>query len=137
MKESLDHCKYDAVGNRYAGDHMLVELWCAKHLDESDYLCEAVEAAARAAGATILHSHYHAFGEGGGVSGVTILAESHITIHTWPEIEFMAADIFMCGDCDPRDCLPVLEKYLQPTEITTQCILRGWRSGTASPQRVA
>jgi S-adenosylmethionine decarboxylase len=45
----------------------------------------------------VLFSHFHAFGEGQGVTGVVLLAESHITIHTWPECGFAAADIFMCG----------------------------------------
>ena len=59
--------------------------------------------------ATILHSHFHHFGPDGGVSGVVVLAESHISIHTWPERDFAAVDIFMCGACDPYRSLPVLK----------------------------
>ena len=45
----------------------------------------------------------------GGVSGVLVLAESHISIHTWPERDFAAVDIFMCGACNPYRSLPVLK----------------------------
>jgi hypothetical protein len=54
-----------------------------------------------AAGARILHGHFHTFGRRQGVTGVLLLAESHISIHTWPEAGFAAVDIFMCGECAP------------------------------------
>ena len=94
--EQLDHFKFGDDGERYAGDHLLIEFWGAKRLHEPEYICQALEDGARHAGATILHSHYHHFGEGSGVSGVTVLAESHISIHTWPEVGYAAIDVFMC-----------------------------------------
>ncbi len=130
---SLDHFKTDANGERYAGDHLLIEFWGAKHLGEPEYICQALEDGARSAGATILHSHYHLFGDGGGVSGVTVLAESHITIHTWPEVGYAAIDVFMCGECDPRDCLELLEERFSPTEVKAQ----NHRRGSWAPQRRA
>lgn len=130
---SLDHFKTDANGERYAGDHLLIEFWGATHLGEPEYICQALEDGARSAGATILHSHYHLFGDGGGVSGVTVLAESHITIHTWPEVGYAAIDVFMCGDCDPRDCLELLEERFSPTDVKAQ----NHRRGSWAPQRRA
>ena len=56
--------------------------------------------AAAAGRAQVVASHMHAFGSGGGVTGVVLLAESHITVHTWPERDYAAFDVFMCGDCD-------------------------------------
>ena len=50
----------------------------------------------RAAGATLLHIHLHHFTPNNGVSGVAVLAESHISVHTWPESGFAAFDVFMC-----------------------------------------
>ncbi len=44
----------------------------------------------------------HGFGSGAGVTGVALLAESHITVHTWPERGYAAFDVFMCGACDPE-----------------------------------
>jgi len=125
MTELPDHFKTDARGNAYAGDHLLVEMWDADHLANADVIQSALERAARAAGATVLHSYYHPFGEGMGVSGVTILAESHISIHTWPERGYAAIDVFMCGDCDPNLTLPVLQDAFSPSRIETQQFQRG------------
>jgi len=61
-------------------------------------------------GATILHGHFHHFGPNGGVSGVLVLAESHVSIHTWPERDYAALDIFVCGDCDPYKAIPHLKR---------------------------
>jgi len=96
-------------GMKFAGMHLLVDLWDASHLDNPDHIDAALREAATAASATILHSHFHNF-SGGGVSGVLVLAESHISIHTWPERNFAAIDIFMCGACDPYRSLPIIEQ---------------------------
>jgi S-adenosylmethionine decarboxylase len=81
--------------------------------------------AAHAAEATILHSHFHAFGEGEGVTGLVLLAESHISIHTWPEYKFAAVDIFMCGDSKPRKALEVIERGFNAESVTMHKIARG------------
>jgi S-adenosylmethionine decarboxylase len=104
-------------GDRYAGGHLLLDLWGAGNLTDPDRIAAALADAARAAGATILHSHLHQFGDGGGVSGVLVLAESHISIHTWPERDFAAIDIFMCGACDPLKSVPVLRHAFQPADM--------------------
>ncbi|MBC7490187.1 MAG: adenosylmethionine decarboxylase, partial [Glaciimonas sp.] len=80
---------------------------------------------AQAAGAQILYSHFHTFGPGKGVTGVVLLAESHITIHTWPEYGFAAAEIFMCGDAAPQRALEVIQLALAPTSCVVQTIRRG------------
>ena len=84
-------------GVKFAGTHLLVDLWGASNLCDPEQIDRALREAALAAGATILHSHFHHFSPNGGVSGVVVLAESHISIHTWPERDFAAVDIFMCG----------------------------------------
>jgi S-adenosylmethionine decarboxylase len=126
-----DHFKSDAAGNAYAGDHLLVELWDAHRLSDAAFIERTLAAAARAAEATVLHSYYHPFGEGQGVSGVTILAESHISIHTWPERGYAAIDVFMCGDCDPRLTLPVLERAFRPGRVETRLFKRGTSAARA------
>ena len=70
-----------------------------------------------AAGATLLHIHLHTFTHGGGVSGVAVLAESHISVHTWPERGYAAFDVFMCGDADPRKALPILKRAFAPKRV--------------------
>ncbi len=105
-------------GVKFAGMHLLVDLWGATNLADRVAIDAALRAAAIGAGATILHSHFHHFTPNGGVSGVVVLAESHISIHTWPERAFAAIDIFMCGSCDPYDSLPVLKAAFAPSSIT-------------------
>jgi S-adenosylmethionine decarboxylase len=104
-------------GEKFAGMHLLVDLWGATGLTDPVHIDEAMREAALAAGATILHSHFHHFSPNGGVSGVVVLAESHISIHTWPERDFAAIDLFMCGACDPYLSLPVLERAFRPDRM--------------------
>ncbi|MDE4942766.1 adenosylmethionine decarboxylase, partial [Francisella tularensis] len=64
--------------------------------------------------ATLLHIHLHHFKTNCGISGVAVLAESHIRVHTWPEYGVAACDIFMCGDSKPNKSREVLESYFKP-----------------------
>ena len=73
--------------------------------------------AVKAAGATLLHIHLHKFSPNGGVSGVAVLSESHISVHTWPEKGFAAFDVFMCGAAEPLRTIPVLEAAFKPTRV--------------------
>ncbi|GIX08371.1 adenosylmethionine decarboxylase [Elioraea sp.] len=104
-------------GVKFAGTHLLVDLWGASRLDEPGHIDAALRAAAEAAGATILHGHFHHFSPNGGVSGVLVLAESHISIHTWPERDYAAIDIFMCGACDPYDSIPAIKAAFRPERM--------------------
>lgn len=104
-------------GVKFAGTHLLIDLWGASNLGDPDLIDRALCDAALAAGATILHSHFHHFSPNGGVSGVVVLAESHISIHTWPERDFAAVDIFMCGACDPYQAVPLLKQAFTPASI--------------------
>ena len=112
-------------GKVFAGTHLLIDLWGATNLDSPEAIDAALREAAIAAGATILHGHFHHFTPNGGVSGVLVLAESHISIHTWPERDFAAIDVFMCGACDPRLSVPVLQRAFAPTRITLDQQHRG------------
>ncbi len=112
-------------GMRFAGTHLLVDLWGATNLADPSLIDAALRDAAIRAGATILHSHFHHFTPNGGVSGVVVLAESHISIHTWPERNFAAVDIFMCGACDPHDAVPVLKNAFHPERVVLDEQRRG------------
>jgi len=112
-------------GELFAGAHVLADLWGAERLDDIEFMEEAMRNAVEACGATLLHIHLHHFGEGFGVSGVAVLAESHISVHTWPERGFAAFDIFMCGACEPELALPVLQKYFNPERMDTELQKRG------------
>jgi S-adenosylmethionine decarboxylase len=114
----------EAVG-RHAGTHVLVDFWDAHHLDDLAHADNALRAAATAAHATLLHLHLHRFASSGGISGVAVLAESHISIHTWPERGYAALDIFMCGECDPLAAVAALEKAFSPDRTVVKTHLRG------------
>ncbi|MGY3622402.1 adenosylmethionine decarboxylase [Bradyrhizobium sp. USDA 10063] len=98
------------------GTHMLIDLWGAKNLDDSAIAEDAIRKAIRAASATLLHLHVHEFSPGHGVSAIALLAESHITLHTWPERSYAAADVFVCGDSDPAGAVLVLVEAFQPEQ---------------------
>lgn len=104
-------------GVRFAGAHLLLDMWGASGLGDQDLIREALTRAVEAAGATLLNLQLHQFTDSGGVSGVALLAESHISIHTWPERGFAAVDVFMCGACDPQRTVPVFQRYFRPAEI--------------------
>jgi S-adenosylmethionine decarboxylase len=112
-------------GARYAGLHVLLDLWEAQHLTDADGIEAALREAALAARATVLQARFHTFSPQGGVTGVLLLAESHISIHTWPERGFAAIDLFMCADCDPRDGLQALQHFFQPGRMDVQEMRRG------------
>ena len=109
----------------FAGRHLLLDMWDARGLTDIAFIEATLLSAAHAAGATVLHAHFHPFGEGQGITGVLLLAESHISIHTWPEVGFAALDIFMCASCDPMLALPVLEQAFQPRQLDVNPLRRG------------
>lgn len=122
--DSKDHF-IERNGIRYAGTHLILDLWGANHLDNLELVEKALRQATAEAGATLLHLHLHHFTPNGGISGVAVLAESHISIHTWPEYEYAALDVFMCGDAAPHRTLEVFQKTFQPHRILVNEQMRG------------
>jgi S-adenosylmethionine decarboxylase len=112
-------------GLRYAGSHLIVDLWGAEYLDDMGVIEVALRRAIKAAGATLLHLHLHEFAPSGGVSGVALLAESHVSIHTWPERGYAAIDVFMCGSAKPHRVIPILKYAFKAGRIAVTEQLRG------------
>ena len=112
-------------GLRFAGTHLLIDLYEAEGLDDRGRIEQALRDCVAAAGATLLHLHLHRFTPNGGISGVAVLAESHISIHSWPECGYAALDVFMCGDADPRATIAVLRRAFRPGRIAIAKHLRG------------
>ncbi|WP_265518821.1 adenosylmethionine decarboxylase [Nitratireductor luteus] len=108
-----------------AGSHLIVDLFDAERLDDLPYIEKTLIDCVETAGATLLHIHLHPFEPNGGVSGVAVLAESHISIHSWPERAYAALDIFMCGDARPERCINVLQEAFRPGRIDVKELLRG------------
>jgi S-adenosylmethionine decarboxylase len=114
-------------GITFAGIHLIVDFWGASRLDDIDFIEATLKKCIEVAEATLLHIHLHHFTLNLGVSGVAILAESHISIHTWPEHGYAAMDIFMCGDAKPENAMQVLREAFQPERVDVGEHLRGCR----------
>ena len=112
-------------GKEFAGMHMILDLWQATRLDDLDHMEAAMREIVKQCGATLLHIHLHHFTPSGGISGVAVLAESHISVHTWPERDFAAFDVFMCGDAKPENAGPVLQRYFSPAKMNITQHQRG------------
>ena len=112
-------------GISFAGTHIILDCWGASRLDDIEHIETVLRKAVTVSGATLLHIHLHHFTPNGGVSGVAVLAESHISIHTWPERKFAALDIFMCGETQPEKAIPVFEQAFQTSSINVSTHLRG------------
>ncbi len=111
-------------GVRCAGVHLIVDLHGASGLNDIDLIETTLRRCVDAAGATLLHIHLHHFSPNG-VSGVAVLAESHISIHTWPDAGYAALDVFMCGQAHPDACIPVLREAFKAERVEVNEILRG------------
>ena len=95
----------------------------------SDELKALMTRAAKAGSATVLVEHFHEFGGHGGVTGVLVLAESHITVHTWPEYQYAAFDIFMCGDAEPMKAAQVIADQFPDADVCIKAVARGFPRG--------
>ncbi len=123
VEDRVDHFAV-RKGVRCAGVHLIIDLHDAEGLDDIDLIEATLRRCVDAAGATLLHIHLHHF-QPNGVSGVAVLAESHISIHTWPENGYAALDVFMCGDAEPDACIPVLREAFKPAKVGVNELLRG------------
>ncbi|GAB5376869.1 MAG: hypothetical protein AcusKO_33310 [Acuticoccus sp.] len=112
-------------GVRCAGAHLIVDVYGGERLDDLAHIEDTLRRCVEVAGATLLHIHLHHFDENMGVSGVAVLAESHISIHSWPEHDYAALDIFMCGETTPEACVEVLREAFRPDRIAVSEFLRG------------
>lgn len=109
------------------GRHLLADFHgvAAGRLGDAVAIEALLRAAADAAGATPVAGHFHPFGPGLGVTGVLLLKESHISIHTWPEHGFAAVDVFMCGSARPELAVDVIEAALVPASCVRRDVARG------------
>ena len=109
----------------FAGIHIIIDLWECNFVNKIIPLRKMIKEAVKLSKANILHLHMHRFGKEQGISGVAVLAESHISVHTWPERKYIAFDIFMCGDTYPELASEYLIKTLKPKRKKIEIIKRG------------
>ncbi len=121
MKEPTD----TASPARHAGVHYMAEFWGAREIDGPGELESLLHGAARAGHATIMREAIHAYTPQG-ITGFVLLADSHLSLHTWPELDYVAVDIFTCGrDASGREALAYLEQALEPERVEIHRVLRG------------
>ncbi len=109
----------------YAGIHLIVEFWHGQIIEDPKKIKQILIKAVKEAKSTPLEIIVHKFTPQG-LTGVVLLAESHIAIHTWPEIDYLAIDIFTCGQkALPDKALDYLKKVFKPKKIVIKKIKRG------------
>ena len=121
-------------GAVFAGTHLIIEVVNGTGLDDEARIQQAFRDCVDTCGATLLHIHTHKFSPQG-VSGVAVLAESHISVHTWPEIGYGAFDVFMCGDARPWLAVDVLKRAFDTGDVRVKELKRG--EGVVSEAGVA
>lgn len=107
------------------GRHAICEFWGASHLNSVDVVERALRDASTAGGVTLIDVLVHQFAPHG-VSGVAMIAESHIALHTWPELGYLAADVFTCGDnANLDEIIRVLRESFAAERVDCQYLSRG------------
>ncbi|AWT60744.1 MAG: S-adenosylmethionine decarboxylase proenzyme [Candidatus Moanabacter tarae] len=130
MKGAIEHKQEDSqqsVTYRVLGRHYLFELYgCAeKFLVDIEVLKKSMISAAETAGATVVNSVFHGYSPQG-LSGVVVISESHLTVHTWPELNYAAVDVFTCGEGNlGEDIGQALIRTFEASEYHSREIDRG------------
>ena len=108
------------------GHHLLADFWVddAEPLRWADDWRALLPDACRAAGATVLGAQFHQF-EPQGVTGVVLLAESHASVHTWPEAGLVTLDVFTCGALDTAAIVDAVRQRLRPARERVTAVARG------------
>lgn len=115
------------IHTKALGQHLIIDYFrCGNNHVLSDPMMveDIIKNAAAKMNATIVMSNFHHFSPLG-VSGVLVIAESHITIHTWPEHDYVAMDIFYCGQLDIAAGLAYLDEVLAPQSTRKTQLHRG------------
>jgi len=119
-----EYCSTNGVV-KYAGVQLIIELWDAKNIDSIPKIRKILKDSITACQATLLKIDLHKFSPYGGISGMAIISESHLSIHTWPEYNYAALDIFVCGNVDPYKAVPVIKKGFETENIQLAEFKRG------------
>ena len=107
------------------GRHIILEMWGCQNLESVETAEHALRDMVQALDVHLLDLKVYPFSPVG-VTGMAIVSESHLVIHTWPEYGYAAVDVFTCGaPRDPQDALAVLRQYFKPEHVTIMEINRG------------
>lgn len=125
-RRNLNFLKIELGNMTYLGKHLLLEFYdCpVPLLSDPQQIEEILKQSAEVMQATVVSSNFHHFSPLG-VSGVVIIQESHLTIHTWPEYGYAAVDIFTCGEIQMEKGVIFLKNKLQAKKLERQEFQRG------------
>lgn len=113
------------IKKKYVGIHLIADFWHGENIEDPKKIKEILLGAVKASNNTLLKIATHKF-QPQGITGFVLLAESHIAIHSWPEFNYMAIDIYTCGDkASPDKALEYLRKELKPKKLKVRKIKRG------------
>src|SRR5918912_218387 len=107
------------------GRHLILELWGCRNLNSTEIVERALRDVVRACDLTLLDLNVYPFTPIG-VTGVAVVSESHVLVHTWPEYGYAAVDVFTCGDrANPEAAIPLLRNHFEPERVQIMEINRG------------
>jgi len=110
---------------KFVGNHLIADFWYGKIIENPKEIKKILIEAAKASNSTPLEVVIHKFTPEG-ITGVVLVSESHIAIHTWPELNYMAVDIFTCGSHTfPKKAFQYLKSVFQPKKVNWREIKRG------------
>ncbi|MCS7316856.1 MAG: adenosylmethionine decarboxylase [Candidatus Dojkabacteria bacterium] len=108
----------------FAGRHILLDMFSEKYSKDMDEMKNILKISIEKSKATIIYDYFHKFGEQG-YTGVFILSESHLSIHTWPEVGLITIDSYMCGVCDPKIAIDSIIEMVKPERHEIKFFKRG------------
>jgi len=125
IKETKRFPRWDKSKQKQLGIHLIAEFWGGKDIENSKKIEKILTLAVKKANCTPLEVVTHKFSPQG-ITGVIILAESHIALHAWPEYDYLAVDIYTCGDkAMPYKALDYLKSVFKPKKVEVKEIKRG------------
>ena len=122
--EKKEYCSTNGYV-KYAGMHLIIELRGARGISSIAHIRRILKESVKACGATLLEMNLHKFNPSGGISGIAVIQESNISIHSWPEYNYAAIDILVCGEVNPYKVVPILKKRFKPKDIQVMELKRG------------
>jgi S-adenosylmethionine decarboxylase proenzyme len=112
------------IQHQALGTHIIADLYSCKKLADNKFVESILEESAQVSNATILHTKFHEF-EPQGLTGYILLAESHISIHTWPETGYAAVDVFTCGETmNPQKAIEYIINKLEAEKTQIRTVKR-------------
>ena len=102
------------------GTHLIIDLLGAQRLDDLQHIEETLKRCVAHAGARLLQIHLHRFLPNGSISGVAVLAEGHISLHSWPHARSASLHVFMGGNAAPQQSVAALKEAFSPAKAVVR-----------------